>query len=129
MHDLHGPYGNTAGRRLGAVLAAAALAAAAWATTPGWGEAATFNLKCATATINDVQHELCKRYAQELGINLKLEKTLDRQESLQGADFVINTALASLPGADFGIDTPLVAGHDRLRAGWEVARDGLEVRL
>jgi TRAP-type transport system periplasmic protein len=30
------------------------------------GEAATFHLKCATATINDVQHELCKRFIARL---------------------------------------------------------------
>ncbi len=29
---------------------------------PGAGEAAAFSLKCGTATINDVQHEFCKRY-------------------------------------------------------------------
>jgi alpha-galactosidase len=41
-----------------------------------------------------------------MGAQLTLEKTLDRRESLKGADFVINTAL--------------VAGHDRLAGGWEV---------
>lgn len=51
---------------------------------------------------------LCKRFAQERGINLKLEKTTDRRESIKGADFVINTALA--------------APHDRLREGWDIAR-------
>jgi alpha-galactosidase len=43
-----------------------------------------------------------------LSFELYLEKTLDRRASLQGADFVINTALA--------------AGHHRLREGWEIAR-------
>jgi TRAP-type C4-dicarboxylate transport system substrate-binding protein len=33
---------------------------------PGIGEAAAFMLKCGTATINDVQHELCKRYIARL---------------------------------------------------------------
>jgi alpha-galactosidase len=56
----------------------------------------------------DAIHRLCQRYADEIGIDLKLKKTTDRRESLQGADFVINTAL--------------VAGHERLREGWEVAR-------
>jgi alpha-galactosidase len=56
----------------------------------------------------DAIHRLCQRYADEIGNTLILEKTTDRRESLKGADFVINTALA--------------AGHDRLRAGWEVAR-------
>lgn len=56
----------------------------------------------------DAIHRLCQRYADEIGTNLILEKTTDRRESLRGADFVINTALA--------------AGHDRLRAGWEVGQ-------
>jgi len=53
-------------------------------------------------------YQLGRRYAAELGISLRFEKTLDRQESLSGADFVINTALA--------------AGHQRLRDGWEIAQ-------
>lgn len=56
----------------------------------------------------DAIHRLCQRYADEIGIELHLEKTMDRRESLQGADFVINTALA--------------AGHERLRDGWAIAR-------
>ena len=53
-------------------------------------------------------YNLCRRYAAELGVTFNFEKTLDRLESLQDADFVINTALA--------------AGHPRLQAGWEIAR-------
>lgn len=75
----------------------------------------TPNLAGSTISFMDINperlaaiHRLCQRYADEVGIDLNLEKTLDRRESLQGADFVINTAL--------------VAGHERLRAGWEVAR-------
>ena len=56
----------------------------------------------------DAAHTLCQRYADEVSNPLILEKTTDRRESLLGADFVINTALA--------------AGHHRLRAGWDVAR-------
>lgn len=56
----------------------------------------------------DGSYHLCRRYAEELGVHINFEKTLDREESLQGADFVINTALA--------------AGHHRLQAGWEVAK-------
>jgi len=41
----------------------------------------------------DAVHALCRRYAKELGVGLKLEKTMDRKESLRDADFVINTAL------------------------------------
>lgn len=56
----------------------------------------------------DAAHALCRRYAEEMGIELELEKTTDRRESLQGANFVINTALA--------------AGHHRLREGLTIAR-------
>jgi len=52
-------------------------------------------------------YTLCRRYAAELGIALVLEKTLDRRESLRGADFVIDTAL--------------VGGHQRLLDGWRIA--------
>ncbi len=55
----------------------------------------------------DTAHELCRRYAQELGVSLRFQKTLDRREALQDADFVVNTALA--------------AGHQRLEEGWAVA--------
>ncbi len=40
----------------------------------------------------DVVYRLGIRYAEDLGADLKFEKTTDRQESLQDADFVINTA-------------------------------------
>ncbi|MDP6360241.1 MAG: alpha-glucosidase/alpha-galactosidase [Planctomycetota bacterium] len=40
----------------------------------------------------DVVYRLASRYAEDLGADLTFERTLDRQESLQGADFVINTA-------------------------------------
>jgi alpha-galactosidase len=53
-------------------------------------------------------YNLCRRYAQQLGVSLRFEKTLEREESLRGADFVVNAALA--------------AGHARLQAGWEIAR-------
>ena len=55
----------------------------------------------------DAVHTICTRYAKELGSDLRLEKTMDRRESLQGADFVINTALA--------------AGHERLKEGFHIA--------
>jgi alpha-galactosidase len=76
----------------------------------------TKNLDGCTVSFMDVNPErlegsfnVCRRYAEELGAGgIHFEKTLDRQESLQDADFIINTALA--------------AGHHRLRAGWEIAR-------
>ncbi len=75
----------------------------------------TRNLEDCTVSFMDIDpqrlegsYNVCRRYAAELGVSLRFEKTLNRAESLQGADFVINTALA--------------AGHERLRQGWEIAR-------
>jgi len=75
----------------------------------------TPNLAGSTISFMDINQErldaaytLCTRYAEEVGIELDLQKTLDRGESLQDADFVINTALA--------------AGHHRLREGLSIAR-------
>ena len=56
----------------------------------------------------DAAHHLCQRYAREIGIELDLRKTTDRGDALEGADFVINTAL--------------VVGHHGMRAGWDIAR-------
>lgn len=57
----------------------------------------------------DAAYELCSRLSDELGMKLRLEKTTDRRESLKGADFVINTALAGR--------------HDWLKEGWDIARE------
>ncbi len=40
----------------------------------------------------DVVYRLAQRYAEDLGADLTFARTLDRVESLQDADFVINTA-------------------------------------
>ncbi len=40
----------------------------------------------------DIVHRLATRYAEDLGADLKFERTLNREETLQDADFVINTA-------------------------------------
>ena len=40
----------------------------------------------------DVVYRLAQRYAEDLGSSLKFERAQDRAESLQEADFVINTA-------------------------------------
>ena len=40
----------------------------------------------------DVIYRLGVRYAEDLGSDLKFQRTLNREESLQGAGFVINTA-------------------------------------
>ncbi|MDQ3225949.1 MAG: hypothetical protein M3Q50_04885 [Chloroflexota bacterium] len=50
---------------------------------------------------------LCQRYSEETGAGIETIATTDRREALDGADFVINTAL--------------VTGYGRMRAGWEVA--------
>ena len=56
----------------------------------------------------DTVYVLCRRYAEESGVRLNLEKTTYRQQSIADAHFVIHTALA--------------APHGRLREGWEIAR-------
>ncbi|MCL2664755.1 MAG: hypothetical protein FWE82_04010 [Defluviitaleaceae bacterium] len=55
----------------------------------------------------DAVYGLCLRYTKEISGTLRFEKTLDRAESLKGADFIINTALT--------------APHKRLTDGWEIA--------
>jgi len=71
----------------------------------------TPNLRGSTISLMDVNERrlnavylLCRRYAEEMGMDLSVEKTLDRRESLKGADFVVNTAL--------------VVGHAGYREGW-----------
>lgn len=75
----------------------------------------TRNLEGCTVNFMDIDPQrlngsanVCRRYAAELGVNLRIEQTLNRAECLEGADFVINTTL--------------VAGHARLRSGWEIAQ-------
>lgn len=53
-------------------------------------------------------YQLCKRYARELDCKIRIEKTTDRRESLEGADFVINTALH--------------VNYDLWKRGWEIAQ-------
>ncbi len=53
-------------------------------------------------------HGLACRYAAEVEADLHFEKTTERREALQGADFVVNTAM--------------VIGHDKQRLMDEVAR-------
>jgi len=57
----------------------------------------------------DAIYLLCRRYAEEMGRDFRIEKTMERRRALEGADFVVNTALAG--------------DHDKLRAGWEVAKE------
>ena len=51
-------------------------------------------------------YNLCKRYIAEQSINLQIEKTMDREEALTDADFVLHVALDG--------------GHQRMKDGWEV---------
>jgi len=52
---------------------------------------------------------LCQRFAAEKNANVTLRKTMDRADALRGADFVINTALAS--------------PWRRWQEGWKIAGD------
>jgi alpha-galactosidase len=59
----------------------------------------TENLKGSLVSFMDINAErldnikaLAERYSRELGADLRFEKTTSRQEALQDADFVINTA-------------------------------------
>ena len=59
----------------------------------------TENLKGSLVSFMDINAErleniksLAERYSAELGADLRFEKTTSRQEALQDADFVINTA-------------------------------------
>jgi alpha-galactosidase len=54
----------------------------------------------------DAVYRLCLRYADEVGTQLTLERTMDRRAALDGADHVVVTALA--------------AGHHRLQRGWDL---------
>lgn len=49
-------------------------------------------------------YNLSQRYMTELGGSFKVEKTRDMAKSLDGADFVINTALAKGKGSEDGYD-------------------------
>ncbi len=55
----------------------------------------------------DDTHVICRRVAEQMGVEVTFEKTLDRREALKGADFVINTAL--------------VDGARRMKDGWLIA--------
>jgi alpha-galactosidase len=72
-------------------------------------EGSTISLMDFNQTRLDAVHLLCQRYAREMGMELTVTKTTNRQEALQDADFVVNTALAG--------------SHDKLRAGWAVAKE------
>ncbi len=56
-----------------------------------WG--GTVSLMDIDAGRLDAIHDVARRYVSEIGADLKIEKTLDREASLTGADFVINCAM------------------------------------
>jgi alpha-galactosidase len=58
----------------------------------------------------DAIYSLCCRYAKETRAQLLFERTLDRSESLQDADFVVNTAMAYPPG------------YHVVQEGWAIAK-------
>ena len=60
MRNLFEHFGQSAARC--GLVGAAALGLAALASTPATAAAGTFTFKCSLVTINDVQHEFCKRY-------------------------------------------------------------------
>jgi alpha-galactosidase len=57
----------------------------------------------------DTITRLAERYAQELGVDLRFEKTTARERALKDADFVLNTAL--------------IGGHDPEEAGRRLAAE------
>ena len=56
----------------------------------------------------DAAASLCKRYAEEVNISLNITKTTSREESLQNADFVVNTIL--------------IGGYRGWKEGWDIAK-------
>lgn len=56
-----------------------------------WGSTVSF-MDINEERLNAV-YNVATRFASELGVDLTFEKTLNRKESLQGADFVINSAM------------------------------------
>jgi TRAP-type transport system periplasmic protein len=102
MPDRNGWRGSSQGHRGGAAVAVLAfLAVAAGATAAGPAEAATYNFKCSTATINDVQHELCKRYVAGL------EKRTNGQ--IKGQTFPASQ-LGSIPRMIEGVQLGTIEG-------------------
>ena len=75
--------------------------------TPGLADSAVSIMDIDAGRLDDV-HRLFTRYVREVGSRLRIEKTLDRRQSLRGADFVVNTAM--------------VGGYDHWKEGWRIAQ-------
>ncbi len=50
----------------------------------------------------DAIYRLAQKYTEELGVSLKIEETMDTEHALDGADFVVHTALARAEGHEDG---------------------------
>jgi len=62
----------------------------------------------------DMVYNLASRYIKELGMELNLEKTTDREKAIDGADFVINTV--KVGGYDFmEAERDIAEGHGYYR--------------
>lgn len=109
----------------------------------------TFSLVDVNEDRLEAAYGLAKRYASELGVNVKFEKSSDRRSALRGADYVINTAFPG--GHDYtekmrtigeqhgyyrGIDSVefnfvsdyyTILGYKQYRLGLDIASDMEEV--
>jgi alpha-galactosidase len=81
----------------------------------------TEELRGSTVAFMDVDPErlaivsgLATRYADELGVDLRFEQTMDREAALRDADFVVNTALAGGHGREEA-ERALLARHGYYR--------------
>ena len=74
-----------------------------------WGSTVSF-MDINEERLNAV-YNVATRFASELGVDLTFEKTLNRKESLQGADFVINSAMV-IGWTDRGVMQGIARKHD-----------------
>ena len=65
----------------------------------------------------DVVYQLARRYAEDLGADIKFDRTLERAEALHEADFVINTATITHNEYFMKHRRELVAGHGYFYGG------------
>lgn len=65
----------------------------------------------------DVVYQLARRYAEDLGADVKFARTLERAEALHEADFVINTATITHNEYFMKREREMVAGHGYFYGG------------
>ncbi len=75
--------------------------------TPNLADSAICFMDINEARLN-ASYVLCKRYAKEMGLTLNITRTLNREECLSGADFVINTVL--------------INGYRGWKEGWNIGK-------